>query len=170
MSYKIGLDIGSTTIKAVVLNERDEIVYKSYQRHRSRVREMALEKLEELRELLEGKELQMAITGSAGLGVAKESGIPFVQEVFATAGAVRRYLPDTDVVIELGGEDAKIIFLQGALEERMNSTCAGGTGAFIDQMASLLDVDLATLDELSLHHDKILPVRRVCQDRYPAPD
>ena len=162
MSYKIGLDIGSTTIKAVVLNERDEIVYKSYQRHRSRVREMALEKLEELQELLEGKELQMAITGSAGLGVAKESGIPFVQEVFATAGAVRRYLPDTDVVIELGGEDAKIIFLQGALEERMNSTCAGGTGAFIDQMASLLDVDLATLDELSLHHDKIYPIASRC--------
>ena len=162
MSYKIGLDIGSTTIKAVVLNERDEIVYKSYQRHRSRVREMALEKLQELRSLLEGKDLQMAITGSAGLGVAKESGIAFVQEVFATASGVRRYLPDTDVVIELGGEDAKIIFLQGALEERMNSTCAGGTGAFIDQMASLLDVDLATLDELSLRHDKIYPIASRC--------
>ena len=125
MSYKIGLDVGSTTIKVVVLDTQDNLVYKSYERHRSRVREMALEKIQSLKELLTGHHLRIAITGSAGLGMAKESGIDFVQEVYATAGAVKRFVPQTDVVIELGGEDAKIIFLKGALEERMNSTCAG---------------------------------------------
>ena len=119
MNIKIGLDIGSTTIKTVVLDETDRVLYKSYERHLSRVREMALEKMEQLRSTLEGHSLKIAITGSAGLGVAKESGIDFVQEVFATAGAVKKYVPGTDVVIELGGEDAKIIFLKGALEERM---------------------------------------------------
>lgn len=162
MSYKLGLDVGSTTIKAVVLDDRDEIVYKSYERHLSRVRELALQKIEELGELLRGHRVKVAVTGSAGLGVAKESGLDFVQEVYATAGAVKRFVPQTDVVIELGGEDAKIIFLKGALEERMNSTCAGGTGAFIDQMATLLDVDLATLDELSLRHKKIYPIASRC--------
>ena len=162
MNIKIGLDIGSTTIKTVVLDETDRVLYKSYERHLSRVREMALEKMEQLRSTLEGHSLKIAITGSAGLGVAKESGIDFVQEVFATAGAVKKYVPGTDVVIELGGEDAKIIFLKGALEERMNSTCAGGTGAFIDQMASLLNVDLKTLDELSLQYKKIYPIASRC--------
>lgn len=162
MSYQLGLDVGSTTIKAVVLDDRDEIVYKSYERHLSRVRELALQKIEELGELLRGHRVKVAVTGSAGLGVAKESGLDFVQEVYATAGAVKRFVPQTDVVIELGGEDAKIIFLKGALEERMNSTCAGGTGAFIDQMATLLDVDLATLDELSLRHKKIYPIASRC--------
>ncbi|SCJ53643.1 2-hydroxyglutaryl-CoA dehydratase component A [Anaerotruncus sp. 2789STDY5834896] len=162
MSYKIGLDVGSTTIKVVVLDTQDNLVYKSYERHRSRVREMALEKIQSLKELLTGHHLRIAITGSAGLGMAKESGIDFVQEVYATAGAVRQYVPSTDVVIELGGEDAKIIFLKGALEERMNSTCAGGTGAFIDQMASLLNVDLAELDRLSLAHDRIYPIASRC--------
>lgn len=162
MSYKLGLDIGSTTIKMVVLNEHKEIIYKSYERHLSRVKEMALEKINSLRQLLQGHKLKIAITGSAGLGVAQESGIDFVQEVFATAGAVKCNQSDTDVVIELGGEDAKIIFLQGTLEERMNSTCAGGTGAFIDQMAALLDVDLSTLDQLSLQHKKIYPIASRC--------
>lgn len=162
MSYQIGLDVGSTTIKVVVLGEQGEILYKSYERHLSRVRSLALQKIESLKDLLDGHELRIAVTGSAGLGLAKEGGIPFVQEVFATAGAVKRYEPDTDVVIELGGEDAKIIFLQGALEERMNGTCAGGTGAFIDQMASLLNVDLQTLDNLSLKHNKIYPIASRC--------
>ena len=129
MSYKIGLDVGSTTIKVVVLDDKNKIIYKSYERHLSKVRELALAKIEELKEQLEGHLVKIAITGSAGLGMASEAHLDFVQEVFATAGAVRKYEPSTDVVIELGGEDAKIIFLQGALEERMNSTCAGGTGA-----------------------------------------
>lgn len=162
MTYKLGLDVGSTTIKAIVLDENDNVIYKSYERHKSRVREMAYEKILELEPILQGKTIQMAITGSAGHGIATIAHLDLVQEVFATTKAVKKYLPDTDVVIELGGEDAKIIFLKGALEERMNSTCAGGTGAFIDQMASLLNLDLATMDKLSLQHTKRYPIASRC--------
>lgn len=162
MTYKLGIDVGSTTLKAIVLNDNDDIIYKSYERHKSKVREMSVAKLKELKDLLQGEDISLAITGSAGLGIASDAGIPFVQEVFATAQAVRKYYPATDVVIELGGEDAKIIFLKGALEERMNSTCAGGTGAFIDQMATLLDVDLETMDRLSLQHTTLYPIASRC--------
>lgn len=162
MSYRIGLDVGSTTLKILVLDEDDKVLYKSYERHKSRVREMAYAKIEELKQLLETEELHFAITGSAGLGIAKDGGFPFVQEVFATAGAVKQYYPKSDVVIELGGEDAKIIFLKGSLEERMNSTCAGGTGAFIDQMASLLNLELEEMDALSLTHTKLYPIASRC--------
>ncbi len=162
MTYKLGLDVGSTTIKAVVLDENDNVVYKSYERHKSRVREMAYDKILELGSLLAGKKIKASITGSAGLGIATIAHIDIVQEVFATTKAVKRFLPESDVVIELGGEDAKIIFLRGALEERMNSTCAGGTGAFIDQMASLLNVDLAQLDTLSLNYTKLYPIASRC--------
>ena len=129
---RIGIDIGSTTVKVVVLDDSDRTIFKTYERHMSKVREKTAEMLERLTDTLGGQEVQVAITGSAGLGVANASGIAFVQEVFATAGAVERFIPDTDVVVELGGEDAKIIFLTGGLEERMNGSCAGGTGAFID--------------------------------------
>lgn len=162
MTYKIGLDIGSTTIKAVVLNDTNEVVYKSYERHKSRVREMALEKIEELKPIIKDHKFKISLTGSAGLGIANNANLPFVQEVFATTKAVRKYHNDSDVVIELGGEDAKIIFLRGALEERMNSTCAGGTGAFIDQMATLLNVDLAELDSLSQNYTKLYPIASRC--------
>lgn len=162
MSLRIGMDVGSTTLKVLVLNEQNQVIYKSYERHKSRVREMAFAKIDELKHLLKDEQLQFAITGSAGLGIAKDGGFPFVQEVFATAQAVKRYYPRTDVVIELGGEDAKIIFLKGSLEERMNSTCAGGTGAFIDQMASLLDVNLDQMDELSLQYKKLYPIASRC--------
>ena len=160
--YKLGIDVGSTTLKAVVLDDTNTIVYKSYQRHFSKVREYALDKIRELEPVLKGKQVKAAITGSAGLGAAEMSGISFVQEVFATAGGVKRLYPKTDVVIELGGEDAKIIFLQGAMEQRMNSTCAGGTGAFIDQMASLLNVSLEELDQLSQKHTDIYPIASRC--------
>ena len=162
MSYKLGIDVGSTTLKAVILNDDDEIIYKSYERHKSRVRELCVTKIEALKPILNGHEIKMAITGSAGIGIAKDANLPFVQEVFASAQAVKKYYPKTDVVIELGGEDAKIIFLKGALEERMNSTCAGGTGAFIDQMAALLDVDLQTMDKLSLQHTMLYPIASRC--------
>lgn len=161
-NYRIGMDVGSTTLKVLVLDEYDQVRYRSYERHKSRVREMAFAKIEELKELLDGHDLQFAMTGSAGLGIAKDGEFSFVQEVFATAGAVKQYYPRTDVVIELGGEDAKIIFLKGSLEERMNSTCAGGTGAFIDQMASLLDVSLDEMDSLSLQHTKRYPIASRC--------
>ena len=135
---RIGIDIGSTTVKVVLLDDQDRIVFKTYERHMSKVREKTAETLRRLEPQLAGTQVQVAVTGSAGLGVAKAANLEFVQEVFATAGAVEKFLPDTDVVVELGGEDAKIIFLTGGLEERMNGSCAGGTGAFIDQMATLL--------------------------------
>lgn len=160
--YKLGIDIGSTTLKIVVMDDSDNIIYKSYERHLSKVRELCLKKINQIKDILSGKEINTAITGSAGLGVAQVSGIDFVQEVFATTGAVGRYYPMTDVVIELGGEDAKIVFLKGTVEERMNSTCAGGTGAFIDQMASLLNVTADELDELGLKHNAIYPIASRC--------
>ena len=133
MELRVGIDIGSTTVKVVVLDENDNLLFRSYERHFSKTRERAAETLRSIHELLSGKNVHMVITGSAGLGVSKVCGIDFVQEVYATAAAVNRYIPGTDAVIELGGEDAKIIFFGGALEERMNGSCAGGTGAFIDQ-------------------------------------
>ena len=162
MHYKIGIDVGSTTLKTVILNEKNEIIEKSYQRHFSKVREMTLNHFKSLKELLQGKKFKLAITGSAGLGISKDYGIPFVQEVFSTAGAVKKCYPQTDIVIELGGEDAKILFLQGSIEERMNGTCAGGTGAFIDQMASLLDMDVSELDKISFAHERIYPIASRC--------
>jgi predicted CoA-substrate-specific enzyme activase len=162
MSLRVGIDIGSTTVKVVVLNERNQLLFRSYERHFSKTRERALETLRSIRDLLAGRNIQVTITGSAGLGVADAAGIDFVQEVYATAAAVNTYIPDTDAVIELGGEDAKIIFFGGALEERMNGSCAGGTGAFIDQMATLMNVTVSELDELSLRHEKIYPIASRC--------
>lgn len=162
MTYKIGMDIGSTTIKIVVLNDYNDIIYKSYERHQARIREAAFEALSSLVSLLSEHEVQFAMTGSAGMNMAEEGSLTFVQEVFACALAVRQYYPKTDVVVELGGEDAKIIYLQGSLEERMNSTCAGGTGSFIDQMAVLLDVSLEELDALALAHQRLYPIASRC--------
>ena len=162
MSLRIGIDIGSTTVKVVVLDEDNKLLFRSYERHYSKARERACETLNSIKELLSGKDVKLVITGSAGLGVAKAGGIDFVQEVYATAAAVTQYYPDTDAVIELGGEDAKIIFFGGALEERMNGSCAGGTGAFIDQMATLMNVSVNELDALSLNHEKIYPIASRC--------
>ncbi len=162
MSLRIGIDIGSTTVKVVLLDEQNKLLFRSYERHYSKARERAAETLRSLSATLSGKQVRMVITGSAGLGVAKAAGIDFVQEVYATAAAVNTYIPDTDAVIELGGEDAKIIFFGGALEERMNGSCAGGTGAFIDQMATLMNVTVNELDVLSLRHEKIYPIASRC--------
>jgi predicted CoA-substrate-specific enzyme activase len=162
MSYKIGIDIGSTTVKVVVLGDGGRLLFRSYERHYSKVREKAAENLRRAAGLLNACEAKVLITGSAGLGVSKASGIPFVQEVFATGEAVGRYFPDADAVIELGGEDAKIIFFKGGLEERMNGTCAGGTGAFIDQMATLLNLTVEELDALSLNYTRIYPIASRC--------
>ena len=162
MSLRIGIDIGSTTVKVVVLDEDNKLLFRSDERHYSKARERACETLNSIKELLSGKDVKLVITGSAGLGVAKAGGIDCVQEVNATAAAVPQYYPDTDAVIELGGEDAKIIFFGGALEERMNGSCAGGTGAFIDQMATLMNVSVNELDALSLNHEKIYPIASRC--------
>ena len=162
MSLRIGIDIGSTTVKVVVLDEQNKLLFRSYERHYSKARERAAETLRSIQDKLAGQQVRMVITGSAGLGVAKTADIGFVQEVYATAAAVNQYIPDTDAVIELGGEDAKIIFFGGALEERMNGSCAGGTGAFIDQMATLMNVTVTELDALSLRHEKIYPIASRC--------
>ena len=162
MSLRIGIDIGSTTVKVVVLDEQNKLLFRSYERHYSKARERAAETLRSISDKLAGQQVRMVITGSAGLGVAKAADIDFVQEVYATAAAVNQYIPDTDAVIELGGEDAKIIFFGGALEERMNGSCAGGTGAFIDQMATLMNVTVTELDALSLKHEKIYPIASRC--------
>ena len=157
----LGIDIGSTTAK-VVLTDGDRILYEKYERHLSQVRQKTLEMLEEMKPHLEGRLFNAAISGSAGLGMAEAAGVPFVQEVYATGEAVRRFEPDTNVVIELGGEDAKVIFFDHGLDERMNGSCAGGTGAFIDQMAVLLNMSVLEMDTASLEHQRIYPIASRC--------
>ncbi len=157
----LGIDVGSTTVKVIVV-KHGKIVFSCYERHFSQVYAKTLEILDNLKELINNDEICMAISGSAGLGMANEAGLPFVQEVFATSETIKTFAPDTDVVIELGGEDAKVIFFKGITDERMNGSCAGGTGAFIDQMATLLDLDVNTLDKLSLHYEKIYPIASRC--------
>src|SRR5699024_9041852 len=157
----LGIDIGSTTAKAVLL-DGDTILFQTYERHFSQVRSKTLEILEEMAVHLQGRAATVAISGSAGLGMAEAAGLPFVQEVYATGEVIRRLAPDTGTVIELGGEDAKVIFFKGGVDERMNGSCAGGTGAFIDQMAVLLDMTVEQMDEASLHHTRIYPIASRC--------
>ena len=157
----LGIDIGSTTAK-VVLVDNGKVLYEKYQRHFSQVRQKTLELLAEAAPLAGDRPLTAAISGSAGLGLAQAAKVPFVQEVFATGEVVKQPEPDTSVVIELGGEDAKIIFFDGGIDERMNGSCAGGTGAFIDQMATLLNVTADELDELSLGSQRLYPIASRC--------
>ena len=157
----IGIDIGSTTAKIVVFCD-GKLVYSCYERHFSQVRPKTLELLLRVKEEIGDRPVWVSISGSAGLGLANAAGIPFVQEVFATGETVKALEPDTSAVIELGGEDAKVIFFKGGMDERMNGTCAGGTGAFIDQMATLLDVTVEQMDELSLRHTRIYPIASRC--------
>lgn len=160
---KLGLDIGSTTIKCVVLDDDNNLLYSTYQRHYSQITEKIGEILELVRSEVEGVEnADVAMSGSAGMGVAESCGIDFVQEVYATRVAANTFIPGTDCVIELGGEDAKILFLSGGLEVRMNGTCAGGTGAFIDQMATLLNVPLEDMDELAKQYEKTYTIASRC--------
>lgn len=157
----LGIDIGSTTAKIVLIND-GKILYECYERHYSQVRQKTLELVLRLEKLINGQPVRVAISGSAGLGVAKAANIPFVQEVFATAETVKELASDTDVVVELGGEDAKVVFLTGGTDERMNGSCAGGTGAFIDQMATLMNVSTQELDELSLDYKRVYPIASRC--------
>ncbi len=160
---KIGLDIGSTTLKCVVVDDAGTILFRSYQRHFSLITQKTEELLTEIKETLPGAaEAPVVISGSAGMGLADDMGIPFVQEVYATRIAAGRLAPDTDVVIELGGEDAKILFLSGGMEVRMNGSCAGGTGAFIDQMATLLGVTPDEMDNLAAKAQKRYTIASRC--------
>lgn len=161
--YKIGLDVGSTTLKCIVFDENSDIIYQKYERHLSLIAQKSAEMLSEAATILPtDTKAALCVTGSAGMGFAEAMGIPFVQEVYATRIAVKSLLPETDVVIELGGEDAKILFVSGAPEVRMNGSCAGGTGAFIDQMATLLDVTPSQMDELAKDSDKIYSIASRC--------
>ena len=161
MSLRIGIDIGSTTVKVVLLDEQNKLLFRSYERHYSRPGS-GPPRLCALWRTGSPAGRVLVTSCAAGGGGGRGGGIDFVQEVYATAAAVNQYIPDTDAVIELGGEDAKIIFFGGALEERMNGSCAGGTGAFIDQMATLMNVTVNELDELSLRHEKIYPIASRC--------
>ena len=161
--FKIGLDVGSTTIKCVVLDAEEKIVYSTYERHFSHV----VEKMEALLQRVAENYItdgcaQLAISGSAGMGLADSVSVPFVQEVFATRVAAARLEPDTDVIIELGGEDAKILFLTNGLEVRMNGSCAGGTGAFIDQMAALLKMTADEMDTAAQKAEKTYTIASRC--------
>ena len=161
MAKFMGIDVGSTTVKVCVLSESLEILYTSYERHFARVKECVLGQLSVVKEKF-GGDFRVCITGSAGLGLAERSGIPFVQEVQAAFTAIRQYYPDADAAVELGGEDAKIIFITGGTEQRMNGSCAGGTGAFIDQMATLLDISVSEMDALSLRAERVYPIASRC--------
>ena len=157
----LGVDVGSTTIKLAVI-KGGRLIYSCYERHQSRVREKVSELLGRLSDVIGEDVLKVSISGSAGMGLANSIDVPFIQEVIATGETVKKFAPDTDIVIELGGEDAKVIFFKGVTDERMNGSCAGGTGAFIDQMANLLDMDADELDKLSLNYEKIYPIASRC--------
>ena len=159
---KLGIDVGSTTLKCAVLGEDGGLLYSAYLRHLSKIEEKLTELLEIIAGKFPGEVFGTAISGSAGMGLADEISIPFVQEVYAERVAVKRLAPATDCVIELGGEDAKILFLTGGFEMRMNGTCAGGTGAFIDQMAALMQVRTEDMDTLAEKHEKIYTVASRC--------
>ncbi len=161
MAKLLGIDVGSTTVKAVAIDEDGKILYKSYVRHFAMVKETVLSELEKVQKSYPGRYCA-AITGSAGLGLSQRSGLAFVQEVQAAFTAIRKFYPDADAAIELGGEDAKIIFVTGGTEQRMNGSCAGGTGAFIDQMATLLNISVSEMDELSLKAERVYPIASRC--------
>ena len=159
---KIGIDVGSTTMKVVALDDGNNVVYGAYERHYSEIFYRAGKMLADLRDKLGDQEITYSISGSAGMGLSEEAGIPFVQEVYATRVAAMTYMPDTDAIIELGGEDAKILFLKNGLEVRMNGTCAGGTGAFIDQMATLLGISRDDIDALASKATEIYTIASRC--------
>ncbi len=160
--YSLGIDVGSTTVKTVIIDDSKKIIYSKYERHFSKVKETVKSQLEIIVDEYKDTKFHLAVTGSAGLGLAEGAELPFVQEVHSAFIGVKEAYPDADVVIELGGEDAKIIFLTGGVEQRMNGSCAGGTGAFIDQMATLLGITASELDKLSLNAEKVYPIASRC--------
>ncbi len=161
-SYRAGIDIGSTTVKLVLLDSKNEIVYGQYRRHRANIQEALSALLEEVKALFGNCLLEVKITGSGSINLGKALGIEFCQEVVAVADALQHAAPQTDVAIELGGEDAKIIYFTGGLEERMNGVCAGGTGSFIDQMAALLQTDAEGLNAAARDYKEIYPIAARC--------
>jgi len=158
----VGLDVGSTTVKIIVMNEEKEVIYSNYQRHFSDTKNTVCMVLENLLKMYPDCKFTLALTGSGAMSAAKFLDVKFIQEVVSCKRAVEKYIPSTDVVIELGGEDAKIIYFDKSIEQRMNGTCAGGTGAFLDQMASLLHTDTAGLNELAKTYTTLYPIASRC--------
>ncbi len=160
---KIGLDIGSTTIKCVCIDDEANVLYSSYQRHYSHIKSSLITVLNTLveKEIIKD-DITLAISGSAGMGIANGVGIDFIQEVYATRVAANKLLPDVECIIELGGEDAKILFLDNGMEVRMNGSCAGGTGAFIDQMATLLNITVPEMNDYAKDKEKLYNIASRC--------
>lgn len=158
----VGLDVGSTTVKMVVLDNDNNILYKKYTRHFSDIKNTVVSMLEDAKSIFKRNLLTVMITGSGGFNISQKLQVPFIQEVIACTNAIESVIPNTDAAIELGGEDAKITYLGKSIEQRMNGTCAGGTGAFIDQMAALLQTDTSGLNELAKNHKNIYPIASRC--------
>ncbi|MFA6818997.1 MAG: acyl-CoA dehydratase activase, partial [Bacteroidaceae bacterium] len=161
---RIGLDIGSTTIKAVVTDKNEKIIFSKYERHSARIREKVLAFLSEIKQQIGDVEAYTTITGSIGMGIAERYDIPFIQEVVSATQYMRKNHPDINTLIDIGGEDAKVVFFHDGQSPdlRMNGNCAGGTGAFIDQMAILLNVSIDELNEMALHASRIYPIASRC--------
>ena len=169
LPIRLGIDVGSTTVKVAVLDDNDKLIYGDYQRHRADIRSTIIAVVNKALDFLvanveggERRTITAKVTGSGGLSVSQWLNIPFIQEVIAATTSVKKLIPQTDVVIELGGEDAKITYFRGGVEQRMNGTCAGGTGAFIDQMAALLETDASGLNELAKGMQQIYPIAARC--------
>ena len=160
--YSLGIDIGSTTLKIAILDPSGLVVFSDYTRHFADIQGTLAGLLEKAKDQLGELTLHPVITGSGGLTIAKHLDVPFVQEVVAVATSLGDYAPQTDVAIELGGEDAKIIYFTGGVEQRMNGICAGGTGSFIDQMASLLKTDASGLNEYAKDYQALYPIAARC--------
>ncbi|HHT88899.1 MAG TPA: 2-hydroxyacyl-CoA dehydratase [Clostridiales bacterium] len=161
-NFSLGIDIGSTTVKIVVLKNNREILFSDYERHYANIQETLAALIKKAKDAVSDLNIQPVITGSGGLTISKHLDVPFVQEVIAVATSLQTYAPHTDVAIELGGEDAKIIYFSNGVEQRMNGICAGGTGSFIDQMASLLKTDAAGLNEYAKDYKAIYPIAARC--------
>ncbi|MBE6931160.1 MAG: 2-hydroxyglutaryl-CoA dehydratase, partial [Ruminococcaceae bacterium] len=160
--YRAGIDVGSTTVKLAILDREDHLLFGAYRRHQAHTQQTLARLLQEARQMLGKCRLRLRITGSGSINLGRALKIPFVQEVVAVASALQHEAPQTDVAIELGGEDAKIIYFTGGLEERMNGVCAGGTGSFIDQMASLLQTDAEGLNREAANYREIYPIAARC--------
>lgn len=159
---RVGIDIGSTTVKIAILNDENQIIFSAYERHFANIQETLRKIIESAYNELGDRDIAPMITGSGGLSISRYLDIPFVQEVVSVATSLKDYAPRTDVAIELGGEDAKIIYFTDGIEQRMNGICAGGTGSFIDQMATLLKTDAAGLNEYAKDYQAIYPIAARC--------
>ena len=162
-THRLGIDIGSTTVKIAILDEQDHLLFADYERHYANIQETLASLLQKAEAQLGTLQVAPVITGSGGLALAKNMEVPFVQEVIAVSSSISHYIPQTDVAIELGGEDAKIIYFDnGNIEQRMNGICAGGTGSFIDQMASLLQTDATGLNEYAKSYQSLYSIAARC--------